>query len=138
MRRLFLFGVCFLAACGNLPGPSVPSQPGQSLFAAREAVHACAPNAPQGGRNAVTGHYIGGVFLVGIIIGPAIVAANEGNIRAHGEAGAVDKCLAKRGFERRDLTEAEVRALNRSYGEQRIALLNHLVGGGSLESFAGS
>jgi hypothetical protein len=127
-----------LAACGDLPGPSVPSQPGQSLFAAREAVRACAPNAPQGGKNAVAGHYIGGVFLVGIIIGPAIVAANENNIRAHGEAGAVDNCLAKRGFERRDLTEAEVRALNQSYGEQRIALLDHLVGGGSLESFAGS
>ena len=138
MRRLSLILLGLLAGCGDLPGPSVPSQPGQTLYAAREAVRACAPNGPQGGRNTVAGHYIGGVVLVGIIIGPVIVAANEDSIRAQGEANAVDKCLAKRGFVRRDLTDAEVLALNRSYGAERIALLDHLVGGGSLESFAGS
>lgn len=135
MRILSLFGLLTLTACSDLPGPSVPSQPGANLASARQAVYACAHKAPGGGQNAVVGSYVGGVLFGGILLGPIVVASNEDNIRAHGEAGAVDRCLNRRGFERRDLTGAEVQALNRSVGDQRQRLLDHLVGGGALETF---
>ena len=124
-----------LTACAKLPGPSVPMQAGQNLISARQAVNACARNAPSGGQNAVVGSYVGGVLFGGILLGPIIVASNVNNIRARGEADAVDRCLAERGFERRDLTAEEMRALNRSSRYQRELLLDHLVGGGSLQSF---
>ncbi len=127
-----------IAACGELPGPSVPMQSGQTLEAANSAIRACAPNAPQGGKNAVVGNYVAGVLLAGIIIGPIVVASNEDTIRAQGEANAVDKCLAQRGFQRRDLTAAEVTALNRRGPNARRDLLNHLVRGGTLENFPGA
>jgi len=124
-----------VAGCGGLPGPSVPYQSGKNLDAARVAVRACAPVAPRGGRNAVTGGYVAGVILGGLVLGPIVVASNQSTIRANGEARAVDKCLAEKGYVRRDLTAEEVRALNSldRYGRER--LLDHLIGGGSIESF---
>ena len=120
-----------------MPGPSVPMQPGSSLQQARAAVQSCAPEAPAGGQSAVVGNYVGGVLWGGIVLGPLIVAANEDDIRAHGEANAVDRCLAKKGFTRRDLTQAEIAALENSTASGRLVLLDHLVGGGTLETFRG-
>lgn len=137
MNKFVIVSTLMVAACGNPPGPSVPTQPGQSLLSARNAVNACARYAPGGGNNAVVGGYITGVVLGGILIGPIIVASNEETIRANGEANAVDRCLAKQGFTRRDLTEAEMTTLNSSSPNGRIALLNHLVGGGTLDTFGG-
>lgn len=135
MKMLILPALMALGACGPLPGPSVPAQAGQNLHSARQAVYACAPYAPQGGKNAVVGSYVGGVLLGGLVVGPIIVASNEDNIRANGEANAVDRCLAKSGFKRRDLTPQEVQALNSRTPSERQLLLDHLVSGGSLATF---
>ena len=138
MLKVLPVALLGLAACSDLPGPSVPSQSGQTLMSARYALQECGGAGPGGGDGAVFGSYVGGVVLGGIIIGPVVVAMNEDNIRAHGEAGAVDRCLAKKGFKRRDLTPQEVSALNSSSPAVRLALLNHLVGGGSLATFNGT
>ena len=138
MQKLPLLTLIFLAACGNLPGPSVAMLPGQNLERANAAIRACSPVAERGGQNAVVGGYVSGVILGGIIVGPIIVANNEDNIRANGEASAVDRCLAKQGFKRRDLTEAEMAALNARGLEQRRQLLDHLINGGTLETFGTS
>ncbi|NNK16369.1 MAG: hypothetical protein HKP51_05655 [Sulfitobacter sp.] len=130
-----MVGLLTLTACTDLRGPSVPAQPGQTLETARQAVFACAPRAAQGGQNAVTGSYVTGILFGGILPGIIIAASNEEITRAHGEASAVDKCLAERGFQRRDLTAQEVQALNNSSGYARKRLLDHLVGGGSLATF---
>ncbi|MES2816814.1 MAG: hypothetical protein V4720_18065, partial [Pseudomonadota bacterium] len=112
MSKLPLLLVLALAGCGSYPGPSVPMQSGKTIEQANAAIRACAPYAPQGGKNALVGNYVGSVLLAGIIIGPIVVASNEDPIRAQGEANAVDRCLAKEGFKRRDLTQEEVSALN--------------------------
>jgi hypothetical protein len=138
MYRLILAGALALTTGCAMPGPSVPSRQGENLSAAREAVRNCDHVADEGGRSRVAGNYVGGVLLGGLILGPVVVAANEGTIRARGEAAAVDRCLAEQGFERRDLTPEEVGALRRSTPEGRRALLDHLVGGGTLDSFGGA
>lgn len=137
MKKTMIGAVLALSACGAPPGPSVPMQTGQNLESARAAVQACAPYAPKGGDDAVFGSYVGGVLLGGIVVGPIIVAANQDRIETNGEARAVDRCLAGKGFVRRDLTQAEVSALNRASASGRRALLDHLVGGGSLEGYRG-
>ena len=134
MKKLCLAVVLGLSACSGVPGPSVPEQPGESLASARAAVMACAADAPGGGTNAVVGSYVGGVLLGGVIIGPIVVYSAEDSIRASGEVTAVDRCLAKRGFQRRDLTEPEIRLLERSSPGQRRVILDHLIGGGTLET----
>lgn len=137
MYRLILAaGLVFTTAC-DTPGPSVPSRSGESLHDARLAVENCAHLAEGGGRSRVAGNYVGGILLGGLILGPIVVASNEGVIRARGEAAAVDRCLAEQGFVRRDLTPQEVGALNRSTPQGRRALLDHLVGGGTLADFGG-
>jgi hypothetical protein len=138
MKKLVLLSCLLTSACGDLPGPSVPMQSGSNLDAARAAVTACAPVAPKGGQNAVVGSYVGGVLFGGLLLGPIIVASNEDNIRINGEANAVDRCLAKQGYVRRDLTAEEVAVLNRSGAEGRRNLLNHLVGGGTLQTYRSS
>ena len=138
MKMPILPALLALSACGHLPGPSVPAQAGQDLQSARQAVFACAPNAPQGGQNAVVGSYVGGVLFGGVVIGPIIVASNEDNIRANGEANAVDRCLAKSGFKRRDLTPQEVQALNGKTRSERQFLLDHLISGGTLATYGAS
>lgn len=138
MKKMPLISLLLLTSCGSLPGPSVAMQQGKTLALANAAIHACAPYAPSGGKNAVVGSYVTGVLLVGIIVGPIIVSSNENNIRANGEASAVDRCLAKQGFKRRDLTPAEVSALNSRDIGQRQRLLDHLVNGGTLASFGTS
>lgn len=135
MKRVMLPALLTLAACGPMPGPSVPAQSGQNLQTARQAVYACAPYAPQGGKNAVVGSYVGGVILGGIIVGPIIVASNETNIRANGEATAVDRCLAESGFKRRNLTPQEMQTLDSMSTNDRQRLLDHLINGGTLATF---
>ena len=138
MKALILISAILLAACSSLPGPSVPMQQGKTLALANAAINACAPFAPRGGDNSVVGSYVTGILLVGVIIGPIVVASNETSIRANGEASAVDGCLAKQGFKRRDLTPAEVVALNSKDIGQRKQLLDHLVNGGTLANFGTS
>ena len=86
MSKLPLLLVLALAGCGNYPGPSVPMQSGKTIEQANAAIRACAPYAPQGGKNALVGNYVGSILLAGVIIGPIVVASNEDPIRAQGEA----------------------------------------------------
>lgn len=136
MKLLLLGLTVFVTACGQLPGPSVPEQPGQNLQTARMALRDCSGSASQGGKNAVVGSYVGSIIIAGVIIGPLVVLANEDNIRVHGEYSSVDKCLAKRGFKRRNLTPEEVTLLNNSTAAQRQLLLNHLINGGTLDTYS--
>lgn len=134
MKHLALIGALVVAGCGE-PGPSVPVQRGHDLYSAQKAITYCAPYGPGGARGAMVGGYTSSVILGGVILGPLVVVANQDSIRAHGEAGAVDRCLEKRGFTRRNLTREERFALNRADPNQRIQMLNHMVGGGDLKSF---
>lgn len=129
-----LLSALTLSACAQADRPSIPTKPGESFLEAKSAVQGCSGVAAQGGSNAVGINYVGNV-LVGGLIGVAGAAMNEDAIRARGEANAVDRCLKKQGYTRRDLSDAEVAALNRSTAGQRSALLDHLVGGGTLADF---
>ncbi len=135
MKKVALAAMMAMAACGQVPGPSVPMQAGHNLHSARSAVQACSTNAYRGGNVAVAGGYVTGIILAGVIVGPLVVASTEDDIRASGEVDSVDRCLSKRGFQRRDLTEGEIFWLNNSYPSEREQKLDHLIGGGTLETF---
>ncbi len=124
-----------LAACGPPPGPSVPYQPGKNLSAARTAVQSCVPAATKTGNGTIIGSYAASAVLGGVVVGPIIVATKHNKIRTNAEARGADKCLAKQGFVRRDLTVDEMRALNSHDQYVREALLDHLIGGGTLDTF---
>jgi len=126
------------AGCAPPPGPSVPQQPGRSLADARAALQTCAGEGPRGGRAALTANYIGSVIWGGVVLGPLLIAANQENIQANGEVNAVDRCLSRQGFERRELTTAEVRALKQRDRYAREQLLDHLIRGGTLEGYSGA
>ncbi|MCL6284522.1 hypothetical protein M3P21_13385 [Ruegeria sp. 2012CJ41-6] len=137
MKRIALAAVTLLSACSQLPGPSVPYQPGQNLDSARAAFQACAPTAPKSGQNTVVGSYAGGFVLAGLI-GVVAVAANEQDIRTRGEYNGIDRCLSRRGFERRELTATELQQLNVGSPEQRRVILDQLVGSGLQQTAANS
>ncbi|MCG7493610.1 hypothetical protein [Thalassobius sp. Cn5-15] len=122
-----------LAGCASTYPPSVPSQPGKSYFAAREAVRQCIPEARVSGSNAVTVNYVLGVLLGGVLLGPMIIAENEDQIRYAGEARGTDRCLEDADYSRRELTAEEVQILQQSYGEYRIFVLDQLVAGEAIQ-----
>ncbi len=135
VKKLLILSVLALSACAVAADrPSIPSKPGESFLSAKNAVRACSFHAPQGGKDAVGLNYVGGLMINGLsgVVGTAM---NEDRIRARGEVSAVDRCLRENGFDRRELSEAEEAALNRSGAAERTALLDHLVGGGTLETF---
>jgi hypothetical protein len=134
--KFALVAVLGLTACTDYAGPAVPFKQGQNLAAARAAVQTCSQYAPRGGNGSVVGSYAAGVVFGGIVLGPIVVASNQKQIRSNGEARAVDRCLAERGFVRRNLTPGEITALRRLNNEQRERFLDHLIGGGSLGSFS--
>ncbi len=135
MKYIFLGALICLSACASSPGPSIPMKPGHNMDHARRSVQSCAVRAERGGIAAVTGGYITGIFLGGWLLGPAVVGINQDNIRETGETDAVDRCLAEAGFARRDLTDGEVFWLNESVGDDRLKKLNHLVGGGTVDTY---
>jgi len=137
LKPLMLVGAGVLAGCSGNPGLSVPHQPGANFSAARAAVLSCSPHGPKGGENALVGSYIAGVLLGGLVLGPAVVYSTRDDIRASGAVSAVDRCLGDLGYTRRELTEEEIRVLNTTSGERRRLLLDHLVVGGSVETFGG-
>jgi hypothetical protein len=137
-RALVAF-VCIAAVAGcasRPPGPSVPLQRGASLHSARAAFDACLGPAHRSGDNTLAGHYIGSVLWGGLVVGPVIVASNSEALRYSGEVSGMDSCLARQGYTRRDLTPQEIAALNGADIATRHALLDHLIGGGTLQSFA--
>ena len=134
VRKCAYVGLIALAGWG-VPGPSVPLQQGANLSSARAVIQSCARFTPRGCTSAVTGSYVAGVVLNGLVVGPIIMVSNQGSVRASGEARAVDRCLADQGYLRRDLAVAEVRALNANNKYEWELLLNHLIGGGTFETF---
>lgn len=131
--------LCMAAVAGCAtpsPGPSVPLQRGSNLHSARAAFDACLGAAQRSGDNTIAGHYIGSVFWGGVVVGPVIVASNSQALRYGGEVAGMDNCLERQGYTRRDLTPQEMRVLNASDSATRHALLDHLIGGGSLQTFA--
>ena len=88
-----------------------------------------------GSENALAASYVTGILFGGVLLGPIVVASNASDIRYGGALQAVDSCLKRQGFTRRDLTVEEVQALNGMDRYGREQLLDHLVGGGSLATF---
>lgn len=132
-----LAGSVMLAGCAQTPGPSVPSQPGKNLAAAKLALANCHGAAHKRGNGAVAGSYVAGVLLGGLVVGPIVVASNQERIRNNGEATGADLCLQQQGYTRRDLTPEELQALNRADASQRRVILDHLIGGGSMSELLG-
>lgn len=129
--------IATVAGCAApTPGPSVPFQPGSNLQSARAAFDACLGLAERSGNNTVAGHYVGSVFWGGLVVGPVIVASNSEALRYGGEVAGMDRCLDRQGYARRDLTPQEIRALNAADVATRRAMLDHLIGGGTLQTFA--
>ncbi len=132
-----LIGTCLLsiAGCAQPPGPSIPQNENASLAEAKAALKTCSSYANSGGNAAVVANYAAGAAFGGVVVGPIIVASNHHNIRRRGEAGAVDNCLERYGFTRRELSEGELHMLNRlgPYGREKF--LGHLIGGGTLETY---
>lgn len=135
MKNLLLGAFMCLTACASTPGPSIPMKPGHSMSFARRAVQSCTAQAQGGGIAAVTGGYVTGIILGGLILGPTIVGLNQDNIRETGETDAVDRCLEEHGFERRNLSDGELFWLDESVGEERERRMDHLVGGGSMNTY---
>ncbi|MEP5758007.1 MAG: hypothetical protein ABJ327_01605 [Litoreibacter sp.] len=123
-----------LAACSG-PAPSVPFSEGQNVASARNAINSCHGSVSDSGRKRLKTMYVVNTVLWGI---PGIVgtAAYSQEIEQNGEADAADRCMEDLGFSRRELTDAEVRALNNADPTTRSALLNHFVAGGQLETFS--
>lgn len=105
---------------------------------AQAAYDACTVPAQKAGQSNLSGHYVGGVLVGGLIVGPIVVASNAPTLRYNGEIDGMDRCLKKHGFVRRDLTPEEMRALQRADRTTRQMLLDHLVGGGTLNTFYGA
>ena len=91
---------------------------------------------PEGGNAAVVGGYMMSILLTGVVIGTLITIPAEDGLRAQGEVDQVHRCLAERGFERRELTDGEVFWLDNSFGDERKRRLDHLVGGGTIETYS--
>ncbi|MGP6089435.1 hypothetical protein [Antarctobacter jejuensis] len=130
-----LFATLVAGCAANVRGPSVPFQAGSNLDSARAAFASCTGQARKAGQTSLTGHYVGSVLWGGLVLGPIVVASNAPALRYGGEINGMDQCLQKRGFVRRDLTPAELRALEGADRATRRMILDHLVGGGTMDTF---
>ncbi len=129
--------VLSVAACGAPPGPSVPMGQGRSLAETRAAFETCKQGAEKAGHSVLTANFVGSVLWGGLVFGPFIIAGNQERIQQRGAANYVDRCLAKQGFTRRELTQPEVVALKQRDLYAREQLLTHLIDGGSLATYTG-
>lgn len=135
MKKLLLGAFLVASACTTKPlGMSVPTQAGHNLHSARVAVDSCSQEADEGGNSAVIGGYATNILLWGILIGPAITAPIQDELRTQGEIDQVDRCLQERGFERRELSAGESFWVRNAFGEERERRLDHLVGGITIET----
>lgn len=124
-----------VSACSVHKPRAVPMQPGKSVQEARDDLSSCARRAPEAGRKAVVANYAASPIWGGLVLGPLVIAAREKEVRKNGERRAVDRCLEQRGYQRRELTPEEEEFLNRGDTHQREFFLQHLMEGGTLESF---
>ena len=110
MAGLSLLAVV-LAGCSTPPGPSALLAPGRSLPEARETLKLCLANSER----------------------PSILE----NISTQSATRAVDRCMARQGYERRELTQVEVIVLKQRDRYARDQLLAHFLEGGNLETYTG-
>ena len=105
------------------------------MSSARNAVLDCTGESDEGGNSAVIGGYTTNILLFGIILGPLVTVPMQEELRTQGEYDQVDRCLAERGFERRELTGNEAVWLRDASEHERVRRLDHLVGGGTIETY---
>ncbi|GLP87763.1 hypothetical protein [Tritonibacter mobilis] len=133
-----LLSASLLVGCAAVePLPSVPTKTGSTVFEARQSLEFCAPQGPKGAKAAVTSSYIASMIFLGILPGAIIAASGEDHTRSQGALNAVDDCLEKQGFERRELTAKEAAAIKQRDRYAREMLLSHLVAGGTLADYQG-
>ncbi len=136
MKKVLCLAVLAVSACTTKPiEMSVPTQAGHNLHSARAAVQNCATEADIGGDAAVIGGYATNILVWGIILGPIITAPFDDRLRRQGEIDQVERCMTEHGFERRELNAGERFWLRDSVGEERVRRLDHLVGGGTIETY---
>lgn len=136
MKKLLCLSVLALSACATKPlETSVPTQAGHNLHSARVAVQSCATEADIGGNAAVIGNYATAIILTSPLIGSIVGYNTQDAARAQGEIDQVDRCMTEQGFERRNLTDGEQFWLNDAHGDERVRRLDHLIGGGSIETY---
>ncbi len=136
MKKIMCLSVLALSACTTKPlEMSVPTQAGHNLHSARVAVEACSTEADIGGNAAVIGSYPTFILMTSPLIGTAAAYSGRHDLRIRGEIDQVDRCLTERGFERRDLTNAERAWLRNASGDERVRRLDHLVAGGTMETY---
>ncbi|MCG7522156.1 hypothetical protein [Ruegeria sp. Ofav3-42] len=136
MKKIICISALALSACTTKPlEMSVPTQAGHNLHSAKVAVQSCAAEEDIGGNSAVIGGYATNILLWGVILGPLITAPFDEKLRSQGEIDQVHRCLTERGFERRELTDGEQFWLHHTSGEERVRRLDHLVGGGTMETY---
>lgn len=136
MKKIVLLSLLLASACSTKPlTPSVPTKDGHNAYSAKVALDGCAQQADEGGTSAVVGAYATNILLWGIIVGPVATAPFEDQLRAQGEIDQVDRCMGEQGFERRELTQGESFWLRNSFGQERERRLNHLIGGGTIETY---
>ncbi len=136
MKKTAFLALLAASACStNTIENSIPTQSGHSLQSARIAVDSCIAEADIGGDSAVIGGYATNILLFGPLFGAVGTAYVQDNLRIQGEFDQVDRCMNDRGFERRDLDQGELFWLNQSFGDERERRLNHLVGGGTIETY---
>ncbi|NVO57533.1 hypothetical protein HW561_17180 [Rhodobacteraceae bacterium B1Z28] len=132
----FLCALMAVSACTTKPlETAIPTQAGHNLHSAKVAVDSCSVEADEGGNAAVIGGYATNVLLFGTLIGPILTAPVQDELRTQGEIDQVDRCLTERGFERHELTQGESFWLRNAYGEERVRRLDHLIGGGTIETY---
>lgn len=136
MIKKLAFVLVAVSACTTKPlEMSVPTQSGHTLHSARIAVNACSAEADIGGNSAVIGGYATAILLTSPLIGTIIGYNTQGASRTQGEIDQVDRCLTERGFERRNLTTNETSWLRGATEQERVRRLDHLVGGGVIETY---
>ncbi len=136
MKKLICLAVLAVSACTTKPlGTSVPTQAGHNLNSARVAVQSCATEAGIGGDSAVIGGYATSILLLGPVFGSLVTVPMQDNLRAQGEFDQVDRCMTERGFDRRYLSDGEMFWLNDAHGEERVRRLDHLVNGGTIDTY---
>ena len=95
----------------------------------------CVTEADEGGNAAVIGNYAVAILLSSPLIGTIVGYNTQDAARAQGERDQVDRCMAERGFKRRNLNAGERFWLRDSVGEERERRLDPLVSGGTVETY---
>lgn len=139
MKKIICLSALALSACATQPiKSSVPTQSGHNLHSARVAVQGCATEAHIGGNAAVIGAYPAFILMSSPLVGTTAAIAARHDLRRQGELDQMNRCMSELGFERRELTQGEQFWLQDSFGEERRHRLDHLVAGGSIETYAPS